>query len=81
MGVAQIVFGIILILFSIGIIIIVLLQEGSQQNMGTITGGADTFFSKIRRGLLTRFLARWTKFIAVGFFVAVIVINIIMYFL
>lgn len=44
MGVAQIIFGIILILFSIGIIIIVLLQEGSQQNMGTITGGADTFF-------------------------------------
>lgn len=43
MGVAQIIFGIILILFSIGIIIIVLLQEGSQQNMGTITGGGGHF--------------------------------------
>lgn len=81
MGVAQIVFGIILILFSIGIIIIVLLQEGSQQNMGTITGGADTFFSKNKARSVDSFLARWTKFIAVGFFVAVIVINIIMYFL
>jgi len=26
------------------------------------------------------FLARWTKFIAIGFFVLVLVINIIMYF-
>lgn len=67
MGVAQIIFGIILILFSIGIIIIVLLQEGSQQNMGTITGGADTFFSKNKARSIDSFLARWTKFIAVGF--------------
>ena len=81
MGVAQIIFGIILILFSIGIIIIVLLQEGSQQNMGTITGGADTFFSKNKARSIDSFLARWTKFIAVGFLVAVIVINIIMYFM
>ena len=77
MGVAEVIFGIILILFSIGIIIIVLLQEGSQQNMGAVTGGADTFFSKNKARSIDAFLARWTKFIAVGFFV----INIIMYFM
>ena len=81
MGVAEVIFGIILILFSIGIIIIVLLQEGSQQNMGAVTGGADTFFSKNKARSIDAFLARWTKFIAVGFFVDVIVINIIMYFM
>ena len=81
MGVAEVIFGIILILFSIGILIIVLLQEGSQQNMGAVTGGADTFFSKNKARSIDAFLARWTKFIAVGFFVPVIVINIIMYFM
>lgn len=81
MGVAQIIFGIILILFSIGIIIIVLLQEGSQQNRVRSPAGRITFFSKNKARSIDSFLARWTKFIAVGFFVAVIVINIIMYFM
>ena len=44
MSVLQIIFGIILLLFSIAIIIVILLQEGHQKDLGTITGGADTFF-------------------------------------
>ncbi|MFR1477758.1 MAG: preprotein translocase subunit SecG [Hydrogeniiclostridium mannosilyticum] len=43
MSVLQIIFGIILLLFSIAIIIVILLQEGHQKDLGTITGGADTF--------------------------------------
>ena len=68
MGAVEIIFGIVLLLFALAIIVVVLLQEGHQQSLGAITGGADAF------------LARWTKFIAVGFFVLVLVINIIMYF-
>ena len=45
-----------------------------------ITGGADTFLSKNKARSMDAFLARWTKFIAIGFFVLVLVINIIMYF-
>lgn len=76
----QIIFGIILLVFSIGIILVVLLQEGHQQNLGAITGGADTFLSKNRARSIDAFLSRWTKFIAIGFFVLVIVINAIMFF-
>ena len=36
MSAGEIVLGIILIIFSIGITIIVLLQEGHQQNVGVI---------------------------------------------
>ena len=43
-------------------------------------GGADTFLSKNKSRSIDAFLARWTKFIALGFFALVIVINIIMYF-
>ena len=62
----QIVFGVILLLFSIAITIIVILQEGHQQNVGAITGGADTFLSKNKARSVDAFLARWTKVITIG---------------
>ena len=80
MGVVEIIFGIILLLFSIAIILVVLLQEGHQQNVGAVMGGADTFLSKNKSRSVDAFLSRWTKFIALGFFALVIAINIIMYF-
>ena len=45
MGALEIIFGIILLLFSLAIIIVVLLQEGNQKNLGVVTGGAGTFLS------------------------------------
>ncbi len=80
MKVFEIVFGIVLLLFSLAIIIVVLLQEGSQKNVGVVTGGADTFLSKNKARSVDAFLSRWTKFIAVGFFIFVIVVNVVMYF-
>lgn len=76
----EIFFGVVLLLCAIGIIVIVLLQEGQQQNMGAITGGADTFLSKNKARSIDAFLARWTKVIAIGFFLVVIVINAVMFF-
>ena len=80
MSVLQIIFGIILLLFSIAISIVILFQEGHQKDLGTITGGADTFLSKNKARSVDSFLARWTKFIAIGFFVIVILINAFMFF-
>ena len=80
MNALEIVFGIVLMLFAIAIIIVVLLQEGSQKNLGVVTGGADTFLSKNTARSVDAFLSRWTKVIAIGFFVLVIVTNILMYF-
>ena len=70
MGAVEIIFGIVLLLFALAIIIVVLLQEGHQQSLGAITGGADTFLSKNKARSMDAF----------GFFVLVLVINIIMYF-
>ncbi len=80
MNALQVIFGIVLLLFSVAIIIIVLLQEGHQQNLGAITGGADTFLSRNKARSVDAFLARWTKVIAIGFFVLVILINVVMFF-
>lgn len=76
----QVIFGIILIIFSLAIVFVVILQQGNQQNVGAISGGADTFFSKNKARSIDAFLAKWTKIIAIGFFVLVIVINSILYF-
>lgn len=80
MSVGEIVFGIILMLFSIAITFIVLMQEGHEQNVGVVTGGADTFLSKNQARSVDSFLARWTKVIAIGFFVLVIVMNAYLFF-
>ena len=46
MNAFEIIFAIALLLFSVAIILVVLLQEGNQKNLGAVTGGADTFLSK-----------------------------------
>jgi len=72
--------GAFLILFALAIIVVVLLQEGHEKNVGVVTGGADTFFDKNQSRTIDKFLARWTKFIAVVFFLLVIAINAIAFF-
>ena len=80
MTVLEIIFAIALLIFSVAIILVVLLQEGNQKNMGVVTGGADTFLSKNKARNVDAFLSRWTKVIAIGFFVLVLVANAVMYF-
>ncbi len=80
MNVFEIIAGIVLLLASLAIIIVVLLQEGSQKNVGVVTGGADTFLSKNKARSVDAFLSRWTKVIAIGFFVFVIAVNVVMFF-
>lgn len=77
----EIIFGVIIILFSVSIILVVLFQEGRQQNMGAIGGGAaDTFLAKNRSRSVDSFLERWTKFIAIGFFLLIVIANAVSFF-
>lgn len=80
MSASEIILGIILMVFSIAITAIVLMQEGHEQNVGVVTGGADSFLSKNQARSVDAFLAKWTKVIAIGFFILVILINVYMYF-
>ena len=68
--------------FAVGIIALVLLQEGQQQNENRVGGGSssDTFLSKNKGRTIDAFLSRWTTIIALGFFAFVIVINAIIFF-
>ncbi len=80
MNVWEIILGALLIIMSIAIIIVIILQEGNQQGVGVVTGGADTFFSKNKARSIDAFLSRWTKVFAIVFVAAVIGLNVLAYF-
>ena len=73
MGALEIIIGAILIVFSLVIILVVLLQEGRQANVGVISGAADSFMDKGAAKSLDQKLSKWTKVIAIAFFILVLV--------
>lgn len=80
MGLWEIILGVLVLVIALFIIITVILQEGHQQGIGTVTGGADSFLSKGKARTADAMLAKLTKFVAILFFLAVIAVNIISYF-
>lgn len=76
MSVWEIILGALLIIASIVMIVVIILQEGNQQGIGVVSGGADTFFSKNKARSYDAFLARATKWFAIGFVVVVLALNI-----
>ena len=77
MGLAAIIVGILMIVFSLLIIAIILLQQGRRSGIGAISGGIDTFLSKNKARDWDSRLARWTKYIAIAFFVLALIANAI----
>lgn len=74
----EIILGILVILVSLIIIAAVLMQQGRRAGVnGVISGGADTFLSKNKARTIDAILARWTKWVAILFFVLAIVANVI----
>lgn len=78
MGAVEIILGIVVILVSLVIITAILLQQGRRAGVnGAISGAADTFLSKNKARTVDAKLSRWTKYLAILFFVLAIVVNII----
>lgn len=72
MSAFEYIIGIVLIIFSLLIIAIVLLQQGRQANIGVISGAADTFLDKGAAQTWDMRLAKYTKVLAIVFFVLVL---------
>ena len=78
MSAIEIILGALVIIVSLVIIVAILLQPGRRAGInGVISGGADTFLSKNKARTFDAFLARWTKYVAIIFFVLAIVANVI----
>lgn len=77
MSIGSIVTSALLLVFAVVIIIIVLLQEGQEASLsGTIAGGADSFLGKNKARTIDSFLAKWTKFFAIGFFILTLICDV-----
>ncbi len=71
MTVWEYIIGAIIIVFALIIIAVILLQEGNQSSIGAISGSADNFMDKGKARTLDAFLSKWTKAMAIAFFVLV----------
>ncbi len=73
----EIILGILILIVSIVVIGVVLLQQGHRSGVnGAISGAADTFLSKNKARTVDAQLARHTKFIALAFFVLILLANV-----
>ncbi len=74
----EIILGILILIVSIVVIGVVLLQQGHRSGVnGAISGAADTFLSKTKARTVDAKLARYTKYIALTFFVLILLANVL----
>ena len=71
----NLVLTIIQVICGLAVIAVVMLQSGKSAGLsGAIAGGADTFLSKNKAKSWDAKLARWTKWVAIGFMILTLVL-------
>ena len=76
MGALRIVLTIIFIIVCIALVVLVLMQEGKTQGLGSISGAAETYWGKNKGRSMEGRLVQITKILAVLFFALAIVLNL-----
>ncbi|MCI9136303.1 MAG: preprotein translocase subunit SecG [Lachnospiraceae bacterium] len=76
MAVLKTVLMVVFILISIGLTVIVLMQEGKSAGLGTISGAADTYWGKNKGRSKEGILVKITRVMVVLFLVIAAVLNI-----
>ena len=67
---------IIYIIVCIAIVIVVLMQEGKSAGLGAISGMAETYWGKNKGRSMEGNLVKITKYLAIGFMLISIVLNL-----
>ncbi len=73
----RIALSIIFVLIAIALTVIVLLQEGKSQGLGSIAGMADTYWGRNKGRSMEGTLEKFTKFAAILFVVLALVLNLL----
>lgn len=76
MEILKIVLTILFVIDCIALTIIVLLQEGKSAGLGTIAGGADTYWGQNKGRSMEGALVKSTRFLAILFLVLAAVLNL-----
>ena len=70
MGTLKLVLTVVDVIAAVFLTAVIMLQSGKSAGLsGAIAGGADTFLSKNKAKSWDAKLARWTKWVAIGFMV------------
>ncbi|HIZ79779.1 MAG TPA: preprotein translocase subunit SecG [Candidatus Lachnoclostridium stercorigallinarum] len=77
MRILRIALSIIFVLTAIVLTVIVLLQEGKSQGLGSIAGMADTYWGRNKGRSMEGTLEKFTKFAAALFVVLALVLNLL----
>ena len=76
MAVVKIIIQIIFILLCIALTVLVLMQEGKSAGLGAISGMAETYWGKNKGRSMEGNLVKITKYLAIGFMLVSIVLNL-----
>lgn len=77
MEILRTIVTIVYIIVCVALTVIVLMQEGKQAGLtGAISGAADTYWGKNKGRSMEGALEKSTKFLAIGFIVLSVVLNL-----
>ncbi|MDD5832861.1 MAG: preprotein translocase subunit SecG [Clostridiales bacterium] len=78
MNILTVLLTVIYVIIGVFIAIVVLMQEGNQQGLGSIGGMAESYWGKNKGRSMEGNLERFTKFATAAFLVLALVLNILM---
>ena len=76
MEILRIILTVIFIVMCIALTVLVLMQEGKDAGLGAIAGGAETYWRKNKGRPMEGLLVKITKWLAIGFMVIAVILNI-----
>ena len=76
MAVVKTIVTVVFILICLALTVIILMQEGKSAGLGAIAGAADTYWGKNKGRSMEGKLVKFTKYLAVGFMVLAIILNL-----
>ena len=76
MAVLRTILTVIFVIICIALTVLVLMQEGKSQGLGSISGMADTYWGKNKGRSMEGALVKITTGLAVGFMVLAVVLNL-----
>ncbi len=76
MEILRIILTIVYIIACIGLVIVVLMQEGKAAGLGSISGAAESYWGKNKGRSMEGALVKITTGLAVGFIVLSIILNL-----
>ena len=76
MEVFRIILQVVFIILCIALTVLVLMQEGKSAGLGAISGAAETYWGKNKGRSMEGKLVKFTKYLAVGFMVLAIILNL-----